>query len=44
MPDLAEKICWGPIDIARAVLFLVSDESRVTTGSIFVTESGATVS
>jgi hypothetical protein len=32
-----------PIDIARAALFLASDESRVTTGSISLAESGTTI-
>jgi NAD(P)-dependent dehydrogenase (short-subunit alcohol dehydrogenase family) len=32
-----------PIDIARAALFLASDESRMTTGSILMVDSGTTV-
>lgn len=33
-----------PIDIARAALFLASDESRMTTGSILMADSGTTIS
>ncbi len=47
MRDLAAKNLLGPaepIDIARAALFLASDESRMTTGAILLTESGVTVS
>ena len=32
-----------PIDIARAALFLASDKSRMTTGSILMVDSGTTV-
>jgi NAD(P)-dependent dehydrogenase (short-subunit alcohol dehydrogenase family) len=32
-----------PIDIARAALFLASDESRMTTGSILMVDSGTTI-
>jgi NAD(P)-dependent dehydrogenase (short-subunit alcohol dehydrogenase family) len=32
-----------PVDIARAALFLASDESRMTTGSILMVDSGTTV-
>jgi hypothetical protein len=46
MRDLAGKNLLGianPIDIARAALFLASDEARVTTGSIFLAESGTII-
>ncbi len=33
-----------PIDIAYAVLYLASDESRTTTGHIMVVDSGLTIS
>jgi NAD(P)-dependent dehydrogenase (short-subunit alcohol dehydrogenase family) len=33
-----------PIDVAHAALFLASDESRMTTGSILMTDSGTTIS
>ena len=33
-----------PIDIAYAVLYLASDESRTTTGHILVVDSGLTIS
>lgn len=33
-----------PIDIAHAALFLASDESRMTTGSILMADSGTTIS
>lgn len=33
-----------PIDIANAALFLASDESRMTTGSILMADSGTTIS
>jgi NAD(P)-dependent dehydrogenase (short-subunit alcohol dehydrogenase family) len=45
--DLDAKNLLGsadPIDIARAALFLASDEARVTTGSIFLADSGTTIS
>jgi NAD(P)-dependent dehydrogenase (short-subunit alcohol dehydrogenase family) len=32
-----------PIDIARAAVFLASDESRMTTGSILMVDSGTTI-
>jgi enoyl-[acyl-carrier-protein] reductase (NADH) len=47
MRELNAKNLLGaaePIDIAYAALFLASDEARVTTGSIFLAESGTTVS
>jgi NAD(P)-dependent dehydrogenase (short-subunit alcohol dehydrogenase family) len=31
-----------PIDVARTILFLASDESRFTTGAEFVVDGGAT--
>ena len=34
----------SPIDVARAVLFLASDESRSTTGHILTVDSGLTIS
>ena len=34
----------SPIDVARAVLFLASDESRTTTGHILTVDSGLTIS
>ncbi|MGF6780424.1 SDR family NAD(P)-dependent oxidoreductase [Paraburkholderia sp. GAS334] len=46
MRELNAKNLLGaaePIDIAYAALFLASDEARVTTGSIFLAESGTTV-
>jgi NAD(P)-dependent dehydrogenase (short-subunit alcohol dehydrogenase family) len=45
--DLDAKNLLGsadPIDIARAALFLASDEARITTGSIFLADSGTTIS
>jgi NAD(P)-dependent dehydrogenase (short-subunit alcohol dehydrogenase family) len=33
-----------PIDIAHAALYLASDESRMTTGSILMADSGTTIS
>jgi NAD(P)-dependent dehydrogenase (short-subunit alcohol dehydrogenase family) len=33
-----------PIDVAYAALYLASDESRMTTGSILMTDSGTTIS
>lgn len=46
MRDLAAKNLLGaaaPIDIARAALFLASEDARVTTGAIFLAESGTTI-
>jgi len=34
----------SPIDVAYAVLYLASDESRTTTGHILVVDSGLTIS
>jgi NAD(P)-dependent dehydrogenase (short-subunit alcohol dehydrogenase family) len=45
--DLAAKNLLGPaepIDIARMALFLASDEARMSTGAIFLAESGTTIS
>ncbi|NDB70048.1 MAG: SDR family oxidoreductase, partial [Methylocystaceae bacterium] len=33
-----------PIDVAQAVLYLASDESRSTTGHILAIDSGASIS
>jgi NAD(P)-dependent dehydrogenase (short-subunit alcohol dehydrogenase family) len=45
--DLAAKNLLGaadPVDIARMALFLASDEARMSTGAIFLAESGTTIS
>lgn len=44
---LAETYLLGllePIDVAQAVLYLASDESRMTTGHILAVDSGVTIS
>lgn len=45
--SIAENYLLGlvePIDVAHAVLYLASDESRVTTGQILAVDSGITIS